>query len=124
MTSFEKWLSEQDTTLSQWIDNELWKAYENRTRYGDLRGLQATADDTLKTEDAILRENVPKDLKTVADVDAWVRQQPGHKSAVEKKKDKYAAWATAEMAMKVLYAMKDKYQTDAKAAREMERAHR
>lgn len=121
MTDFEKQLIQQNVTLKRWLDNELWQAYANKERYGDLRGLQATADDALKTEDALIRADAPDG--SVAEVDAWVRQQPRHAKAVEEKKNKYADWTRAEMAVKLLYAMKDKYQTDCKLARDIDNAH-
>ena len=123
MTAFENQLLQQGITFSAWLDNALWLAYENREKYGNLRGLQATADDVLKTEDALIRADF-EGSGSVAEIDAWVRQQIPHLDAVEEKKNKYADWTRAEIAMKLLYAMKDKYQTDSKLARDMDQAHR
>ena len=123
MTEFEKHLKEKGLSLKDWLDNALWLAYENREKYGNLRGLQATADDALKTEDALIRADF-EGSGSVAEIDAWVRQQTAHLDAVEEKKNKYADWTRAEIAMKLLYAMKDKYQTDCKLARDMDNAHR
>ncbi len=123
MTDFENRLAQQGITFSAWLDNALWLAYENREKYGNLRGLQATADDVLKTEDALIRAEFLGE-GSVAEIDAWVRQQAKHAEVVKDKKNKYADWTRAEIAMKLLYAMKDKYQTDCKLARDMDNAHR
>ena len=111
-----------ELTLSEKLDGEFWDALEKRENYGNLRGLQATADDVLKTEDAFIRDDAPNG--TVAEVDAWVRTHPRHGEAVKEKKNKYAEWAAAELKMKILFALKDKYQTDSKLARDMDQAHR
>jgi len=122
MTDFADVLAQRGITLSEWIDDEFWDAYELRALFGNLRGLQATADDALKTEDALIREDAPQG--SVADMDAWVKKQPRHNLAVEAKKKKHADWTAADLRMKILFAMKDKYQTDAKQARDMDRAQR
>ena len=109
-------------TTGKRLDEEFWDALEKREQYGNLRGLQATADDALKTEDAFIRDDAPDG--SVAEVDAWVRRQPRHGAAVKEKKKKYSDWAAAELKMKILFAMKDKYQTDSKLARDMDQAHR
>ena len=109
-------------TLSEKLDGEFWDALEKREQYGNVRGLQATADDALKTEDAFIRDDAPDG--SVAEVDAWVRRQARHCEAVKEKKKKYSDWAAAELKMKILFAMKDKYQTDCKLARDMDNAHR
>ena len=124
MTDFENQLAQQGITLREWIDNEFWTALQTRDVYGNLRGLQATADDALKAEDAILRADANAPQKSVADTDAWVRRQSQHAIAVVEKNKKYAEWTAAELKMKILFAMKDKYQTDCKLARDMDNAHR
>jgi len=111
-----------ESTTSEKLDKEFWDALEGRFKYGDLRGLQATADDALKTEDAFIRESAPDG--SVAETDAWVRRQARHGDAMKEKKKKYSDWAAAELKMKILFALKDKYQTDCKLARDMDQAHR
>lgn len=111
-----------EKTLSEKLDEKFWDSLEKREKYGNLRGLQATADDALKTEDAFIRDDAPDG--SVAEVDAWVRRQTRHGEAVKEKKKKYSDWAAAELKMKILFAMKDKYQTDCKLARDMDSAQR
>ena len=90
MTEVADHLAQRGLTLKDWLDNALWLAYKNREDYGNKRGLQATADDVLKTEDALIRAGF-KGAGSVAEIDAWVRQSNRHAEAVEEKQNKYAS---------------------------------
>ena len=109
--------------LSQKLDKELWDAYEKRGNYGNLRGLKETADDEFKGALALIRVNAPKE-GTVPEIDAWVRRDEEYLVAMQAKSNRYADWTAAELKMKILFALKEKYQTDAKMDRDIDRAHR
>lgn len=108
---------------SRTLDKELWEAYEKRAIYGRLRGAKETADDRLKIIYAQLWNDAPITLKTIPDKDAWVKDQEAYLEAVEEKADKHADWICAEARMKLLFALKEKYQTDAKMGFDMDKAH-
>lgn len=105
------------------IDKQLEAARKRAGTYGQLYGAKETADDYLKTTYAMLYEGVPKDCKSVADRDAWVKRQPQYEDAIERKRDAYAAWKTAETYMKILLAEVEVWRTQCANDRTMDRAH-
>ena len=104
------------------IDKELEIALNKRSDYGNLKGRQATADDYLKGVYALLYSEVPDDLKTVPERDAWIRKQSRYKDAVLEKDNRYAEWEAARLKMQILFAAVEKYRTDAATERNMMRA--
>jgi len=104
------------------IDTELEEALNSRFKYGDAKGLQATADDYLKGVYAMMYTDVPDHLKTVPDKDNWVKRTPEYLEALEVKKERYATWEAARLKMQILFAAVEKYRTDAATERNMMRA--
>ena len=104
------------------IDQELEDALTNRFKYGDAKGLQATADDMLKGVYAMLYPDAPLELKTVPERDAWVRRQPRYVDAVKLKSKWYSDWEAARLKMQILLSAVEKYRTDKSSERTMMRA--
>ena len=104
------------------IDNELDTALNKRADYGNLKGLQATADDYLKGVYAQLYPDAPDDLKTVPEKDAWIRDQSRYRDAVLEKSNRYADWEAARLKMQILFAAVEKYRTDKSSERYMMKA--
>jgi len=104
------------------IDKELEAALTNRFKYGNAKGLQATADDYLKGVYALLYGKIPIDYKTVPERDAWVKDHPDYKEAITVKANRYADWEAARLKMQILFAAVEKYRTDAATERNMMRA--
>ena len=104
------------------IDQELEDALNNRFKYGDAKGLQATADDYLKGVYAMLYHDVPLHLKTVPERDSWVKDQQEYKNAIAEKSKRYSNWEAARLKMQILFAAVEKYRTDAATERNMMRA--
>jgi len=104
------------------IDAELEIALNKRSNYGNLKGLQATADDYLKGIYAQLYPQAPEDLKTVPERDAWIKRQQRYQDAVLEKENRYAAWEAARLKMQVLFAAVEKYRTDKSSERYMMKA--
>lgn len=104
------------------IDRQLEKARKRAGTYGQLYGAKETADDFLKTTYAILYEDAPDG--TVGERDAWVRRQPAYQDAIERKRDAYASWKTAETFMKLLLAEVEVWRTQQANDRLMDKAHR
>ncbi len=106
------------------LDDKLEACRKAASGYGDKRGLKETADDALKTVDAFIREDVPDEYKTVAEIDAWVKRDPRHTIGVEMKKKRYSDFAAAELYKAILFAEVDKYRTDAATDRDINKRHR
>ena len=104
------------------IDIELEDALTNRFKYGNCKGLQATADDYLKGVYAMLYSDVPPEFKTVPERDAWVKDQPDYLEAVDQKAERYANWEAARLKMQIIFAAVEKYRTDKATERNMMRA--
>ena len=104
------------------IERLLEKARGNANGYGELYGNKETADDFLKTSYAILYEEAPEG--SVAERDSWVKRQPEYTVAVERKRDAYTAWKTAETYMKLLFAEAEVWRTKQANDRFMDKAHR
>lgn len=102
------------------LDAELELALKRRTEYGKLRGLQATADDYVKGIYALLYSEAQGD--TVGERDAWVKRQEAYHEAIGEKENRYADWEAANLKMKILFAMVEKYRTDRASERTMMRA--
>lgn len=94
-------------TMTDDIEKKLEKARDRAENYGYLYGRHATADDYIKTTYAKLYCDIPSDYKTVPERDAWVRRQDEFINAIERKRDAFAAWRTAETYMKILFAQVD-----------------
>jgi acyl-CoA reductase-like NAD-dependent aldehyde dehydrogenase len=92
------------------IERKLESARARADNYGKLYGAKETADDYLKTTYALLYEDAPQG--SVAERDAWVKRQDQYAEAIERKRDAYAAWKTAETYMKLLFAEADVYRTE------------
>ncbi len=103
------------------IDSLLAKARSKAEDYGKLYGRKETSDDFLKTTYAMLYEDCPEG--SVAERDAWVRRQTEYVEAIERKKDAYQQWKTAETYMKLLLAQVDVYRTQQANNRIMDRVH-
>ena len=104
------------------IDKQLERARGKAEDYGRLYGAKETADDYLKTTYAILYEDAPSG--SVAERDAWVKRQDEFIAAVDKKRDAYTAWKTAETYMKILLVEAEIWRTEQANNRVMDRAHR
>jgi len=104
------------------IEALLEKARKNAENYGKKYGLKETADDYLKTTYAALYEDAPQG--SVAERDAWVKRQPEYLEAVERKKNAYSEWKTAETFMKLLLVQAEVWRTRCANDRMMDKAHR
>jgi hypothetical protein len=104
------------------IEALLEKARKNAEGYGEKYGLKETADDYLKTTYAALYEDAPQG--SVAERDAWVKRQPEYLEAVERKKNAYSEWKTAETFMKLLLVQAEVWRTRCANDRMMDKAHR
>jgi len=113
-----------DERILDWLDKKLEKCRKSVKGYGDKRGLKETADDALKTVDAFIRIDAPKEYKTVAEIDAWVKRDPRHTLGVEMKRKRYSDFAAAELYKSILFAEVDKYRTDAATDRDINKRHR
>ena len=102
------------------IDQQLEDALTNRFKYGDAKGLQATADDYLKGIYAMLYSESGDG--TVPERDAYVKNQHEYKEAVLEKAKRYSDWEAARLKMQILFAAVEKYRTDASTDRTMMRA--
>lgn len=105
------------------IDAKLEAARERSDGYGKLYGQKETADDYLKTTYAMLYEDIPDHLGSVAERDAWIRRQPEYKAAIDRKRDAYAAYKTAETYLKLLFAEADVWRTEQANARRLDKSH-
>ena len=101
------------------LDEELEDALNNRFKYGNAKGLQATADDYLKGVYAMLYD---ESEGTVSERDSWVKNQHEYKAAVEEKAKRYSDWEAARLKMQILFACVEKYRTDKSTDRTMMRA--
>jgi len=104
------------------IEEQLEAARKKAASYGRLYGNKETADDFLKTTYAMLYEDAPQG--SVAERDAWVKRQDEYREAVERKRDAYADWKTAETYMKLLFAQAEVWRTEQANNRYMDTAHR
>ena len=104
------------------IDSELEAALNHRAKYGNAKGLQATADDYLKGVYALLYSDVPDHLKTVPERDSWVKDHPKYREAIQEKANRYADWEAARLKMQIIFAAVEKYRTDKATERNMMRA--
>jgi len=104
------------------LNKQLEDALNNRFKYGNARGLQATADDYLKGVYALLYHDVPDTCKTAPERDAWVKDQHEYKEAIEEKAKRYSDWEAARLKMQILFACVEKYRTDKSSERTMMRA--
>ena len=103
-----------------YLDTELEEALTKRVAYGNLRGLQATADDYLKGIHAMLYDDAPEG--SIPEKEAWVRRQAAYASAIDDKAKRYGDWEAARLKMQILFAAVEKYRTDAATERNMMRA--
>ena len=103
------------------IEELLEQARQKSTTYGQLYGAKETADDFLKCTYAELREDAP--AGSVADMDSWVRRCSEYQEAVERKKDAYAKWKTAETYMKLLLVEAEVWRTQQANNRFIDKAH-
>ena len=104
------------------IERTLQKARENAKGYGELYGAKETADDFLKTTYAMLYEDAPDG--TVGERDSWVKRQPAYTAAIERKRDAYASWKTAETYMKLLLSEVEVWRSKQATNRMIDGAHR
>ena len=103
------------------VDKLLEKARENSKGYGELYGAKETADDFLKGTYAALYPSAKGE--TVGERDAWVRRQAEYKKAIERKRNAYADFKTAETYLKLLFAEVEVYRTKCANDRSMDRLH-
>ena len=59
----------------------------------------------------------------MAERDSWVKRQPAYQDAIERKRDAYADWKTAETYMKLLLAEVEVWRSKQANNRLMDRAH-
>jgi len=104
------------------IDKKLEAARNRAASYGQLYGHKETADDFLKTTYAKLYDSAP--AGTVPERDAWIRRQEEYKDAIERKRDAYADWKTAETYMKILMVEAEVWRTEQANNRMMDNVHR
>ena len=104
------------------IERKLEAARERAENFGRLYGRKETADDFLKTTYAMLYEDAQG--SSVADRDAWVKRQTEYGEAVDRKREAYAEWKTAETYLKLLFAEADVWRTDQANNRRLDGAHR
>jgi hypothetical protein len=93
------------------IDELLEQARMKSTNYGQLYGEKETADDYLKTKYAELREDAPAGSVTE------------YQEAIDRKKNAYARWKTAETYMKLLFVQAEVWRTEQANNRFMDKAH-
>ena len=110
-------------TEEKTIDELLREARKRAGTYGQLYGAQHTADDYLKTTYASLYEDVPEEFKTVPERDAWIRRQPAYRDAIERKRDAYANFKTAETYLKLLFAEVDVWRSNMATNRQLDKLH-
>ena len=103
------------------IEKKLEAARARSDEFGALYGAKETADDYLKTTYALLYEDAKGD--TVGERDAWIKRHEDYKAAIERKRECYAKWKTAETYMKLLFAEADVWRTMEANNRRMDRAH-
>jgi hypothetical protein len=84
------------------IDALLAEARRRSENVGYLYGRKETADDYVKTTYALLYEDAPQG--TVSERDAWVKRQDDYRNAIDRKRDAYAAYKTADTYLKLLFA--------------------
>ena len=104
------------------IDEKLAEARRRSEGYGNLYARKETADDYLKTTYAKLYEDAPSG--SVAERDAWIRRQDEYINAIERKRDAYAAYKTAETYMKILMVEAEVWRTQCANDRLIDKAHR
>ena len=103
------------------IDQKLEKARERAEGYGELYGNKETADDFLKATYALVYEDAPEG--SVAERDSWVRRDPRYTTAIERKKDAYTLWKTAETYMKLLLVEAEVWRSKEATKRRMNESH-
>jgi len=103
------------------IEKLLQQARDKATNYGQMYGRKETADDYLKTTYAKLYEESP--AGSVAERDSWIKRQDEYSQAIERKRDAYAKWKTAETYMKLLLTQVDVYRTQQANNRFIDKAH-
>ena len=103
------------------IAKKLEDARNRAASYGRLYGNKETADDFLKTTYAMIREDAPKG--SVADIDSWVKRQPEYKEAVERKRDAYADYKTAETYLRLLFAETEVWRSEQANNRFIDKVH-
>ena len=104
------------------LDTELEDALNKRVQYGNLKGRQATAEDFVKGTYATLYPQSPDHLKTVPERDAWVRRHPTYEKAILEKEVRFSEWEAARLKRDILFAVVEKYRTDAATERNMMKA--
>jgi hypothetical protein len=103
------------------ISEKLEQARNRSAAFGRLYGVKETADDFLKLTYAAVREEAPPG--SVADMDAYVKRQPEYKEAVERKRDAYADYKTAETYLKLLFAEVDVWRSENANNRWLDKVH-
>ena len=104
------------------LDKQLEDARNRRADYGNLRGKQATAEDYVKGVYALLYPDSPEHLKTAPERDAWVKRQTRYTDAILEKENRFSDWEAARLKMQILFAVVEKYRTDAATERNMMKA--
>ena len=89
--------------------------------FGRMYGAKETSDERLKIIYAQQRDLAPMNLKTVPDIDAWVKRRPEDEKAVEAKANAYADWKTAETYMKLSFAEFDVWRSEEATNRGLDR---
>ena len=103
------------------ISKKLEEARNRSAAFGRLYGVKETSDDFLKLTYAQLREDAPHG--SVADMDSWVKRQPEYEEALERKRDAYADYKTAETYLKLLFAEVEVWRSEQANNRFIDRVH-
>ena len=103
------------------IDKLLERVREKAKDFGQLVGAKEIADDQLKTTYALIREDAP--AGSVADMDAWVRRDPRYAEGIEKKRDVYANYHTANVYLKNLFAQIEVWRSKNANTRFIDKVH-
>lgn len=103
------------------IADKLEEARNRSASFGRLYGHKETADDFLKLTYASLYEDALGD--TVGERDAWVKRQKAYIEAVERKRDAYADYKSAETYLKLLFAEVEVWRTEQANSRWIDKVH-
>lgn len=104
------------------IEKKLEQARSRAEGFGELYGRKETADDYVRTTYAMLYESAPEG--SVAERDAWVKRQRAYTTAIERKREAYTQWKTAETFMKLLLVEAEVWRTKQANGRAMDKGHR
>lgn len=103
------------------IAKKLEDARNRSASFGRLYGCKETAEDFVKLTYADLYDDAVGD--TVGERDAWVKRQKAYREAVERKRDAFADYKTAETYLKLLFAEVEVWRSEQANARFIDKVH-